>query len=265
MEDAYDENTKIIKDLRDALDEKKSAELKQTKELQKESERMEKLLNERSLLLQKKEDAETKIREIGSLPSAEMEQFKGTALSDLMSELHDINKQLRAKSKVNKKAFDQWSHFTEQKDDLTKRKETLDVSHESILGLIDSLDQKKDEAIERTFKGVAYHFTEIFRDLVPGGAGSLLMQKKPDDSGRAQFTGVAIKVKFGEAEEARLMNALSGGQKSLVALALIFAIQRCDPAPFYLFDEIDSALDATYRARVARIYMPLPPPLLDQV
>ena len=44
---------------------------------------------------------------------------------------------------------------------------------------------------------------------------------------------------------------LSGGQKSLVALALIFAIQRCDPAPFYLFDEIDQALDPQYRKSVA--------------
>ena len=49
------------------------------------------------------------------------------------------------------------------------------------------------------------------------------------------------------------MNQLSGGQKALVALALIFAIQRCDPAPFYLFDEIDQALDANYRAGVARL------------
>ena len=46
---------------------------------------------------------------------------------------------------------------------------------------------------------------------------------------------------------------LSGGQKAVTALALIFAIQKCDPAPFYLFDEIDSALDPVYRTAVARL------------
>ena len=54
----------------------------------------------------------------------------------------------------------------------------------------------------------------------------------------------------------RDMQQLSGGQKSLVALTLIFAIQKCDPAPFYLFDEIDQALDAQHRKAVAgeRLY-----------
>lgn len=51
----------------------------------------------------------------------------------------------------------------------------------------------------------------------------------------------------------RDMQQLSGGQKSLVALALIFAIQKCDPAPFYLFDEIDQALDAQHRKAVAGV------------
>jgi structural maintenance of chromosome 3 (chondroitin sulfate proteoglycan 6) len=50
------------------------------------------------------------------------------------------------------------------------------------------------------------------------------------------------------------MQQLSGGQKSLVALAFIFAIQKCDPAPFYLFDEIDQALDPQHRKAVAGIH-----------
>lgn len=54
-----------------------------------------------------------------------------------------------------------------------------------------------------------------------------------------QFAGVMIRVSFNGRGEMREMNQLSGGQKSLVALGLIFAIQKCDPAPFYLFDEID--------------------------
>jgi structural maintenance of chromosome 3 (chondroitin sulfate proteoglycan 6) len=68
-----------------------------------------------------------------------------------------------------------------------------------------------------------------------------------------QYTGVAIQVRFPGAGEAHFIQQLSGGQKTLVALTLIFAIQRCDPAPFYLFDEIDSALDAAYRTSVARM------------
>ena len=58
----------------------------------------------------------------------------------------------------------------------------------------------------------------------------------------------------GKSAETREMNQLSGGQKSLVALALIFAIQKCDPAPFYLFDEIDQALDPQFRKAVAGKY-----------
>jgi structural maintenance of chromosome 3 (chondroitin sulfate proteoglycan 6) len=60
-------------------------------------------------------------------------------------------------------------------------------------------------------------------------------------------------VSFTGQGETQSMKQLSGGQKTVVALALIFAIQRCDPAPFYLFDEIDAALDPQYRTAVGSI------------
>lgn len=76
------------------------------------------------------------------------------------------------------------------------------------------------------------------------------------NSGRVpdNYTGVSINVSFkSKAGNVQQMSQLSGGQKSLVALAIIFSIQQCDPAPFYLFDEIDAALDAQYRKSVAGI------------
>ncbi|CAF0994840.1 unnamed protein product, partial [Brachionus calyciflorus] len=69
-------------------------------------------------------------------------------------------------------------------------------------------------------------------------------------SGLLAFTLVSF---TGKSNEMKDIQQLSGGQKTLVALTLIFAIQRCDPAPFYLFDEIDQALDPQYRKAVADI------------
>ena len=66
--------------------------------------------------------------------------------------------------------------------------------------------------------------------------------KSADGVNPDMYRGIGIKVRFSAVGENYMMSQLSGGQKALVALALIFAIQRCDPAPFYLFDELDQAL-----------------------
>lgn len=117
------------------------------------------------------------------------------------------------------------------------------------------------DALQFTFKQVCKFFSEVFKQLVPSGRAKLVMKRADNDEGREvgpedtnsdNFIGVGIKISFtGSDSEMREMNQLSGGQKSLVALALIFAIQKCDPAPFYLFDEIDQALDAQHRKAVA--------------
>jgi len=136
----------------------------------------------------------------------------------------------------------------------------MDAARESIDELIEHLDHKKYEAIERTFKGVSLQFAIAFAELVSGGSGKLIMTQHStlppgtDAAARvANYAGVAIKVQFPGGGVATSMAQLSGGQKTMVALCLIFAIQRCDPAPFYIFDEIDAALDATHRSALAAI------------
>ncbi|PSC68878.1 structural maintenance of chromosomes 3 [Micractinium conductrix] len=221
----------------------------------------------------KKGDLERRIRELGSLPDEAYEKYRGAALKRLQQELAQVNAELKKFGHINKKALDQYVNFTEQRDELQRRKEENDRGDEKIRQLIDTLDARKDEAIERTFKGVAKQFRDIFSQLVPGGRGELVMQKRlggggedgendDPESGAAavggkqgaleKYSGVKVKVSFGGGETMS-MKQLSGGQKTLVALALIFAIQACDPAPFYLFDEIDAALDPQYRTTVAKM------------
>jgi structural maintenance of chromosome 3 (chondroitin sulfate proteoglycan 6) len=151
--------------------------------------------------------------------------------------------------------------FSEQREELARRKQENDAAEEKIRHLIETLDMRKDEAIERTFKQVALNFRQVFAALVPGGKGELVMQKavqtmddEADEGGSSmdRYSGVKVKVSFGTGD-VMSMKQLSGGQKTLVALTLIFSIQRCDPAPFYLFDEIDAALDPQYRSTVAHM------------
>ena len=160
---------------------------------------------------------------------------------------------------VNKKAFEQFNNFTKQRESLTTRREELEASQQSIRELIEVLDQRKDEAIERTFKQVSKNFSEVFEKLVPAGQGRLVIQRRHDlpisndnETSVENYVGVAISVSFNSKnDEQQRIQQLSGGQKSLCALALIFAIQQCDPAPFYCLDELDANLDAQYRTAVA--------------
>eukprot|EP01116_Phalansterium_solitarium_P011947 TRINITY_DN2782_c0_g1_i1.p1 TRINITY_DN2782_c0_g1~~TRINITY_DN2782_c0_g1_i1.p1 ORF type:complete len:1237 (+),score=666.00 TRINITY_DN2782_c0_g1_i1:202-3912(+) len=254
------------------IDELRTKENEKTKQRQNESAQMERLLSQKALLLTKRDELERKMRETGSVPAAALDKLKSRSVKQLLKLLHETGTKLKAFAHVNKKAADQFVAFTEQRDSLLERQKELDASKASIEELMQALDKKKDEAIERTFKGVLKAFTQVFAALVPGGMAKLAMTKRggpapadaestPDgpasEDGRgstvARYDGIAVRVSFSGAEEPRPMSQLSGGQKSLVALALIFAIQRCDPAPFYLFDEIDSALDPTYRSAVAKM------------
>ena len=97
-----------------------------------------------------------------------------------MKKLHAVNEGLKKFKNINKKAFEQYNNFTKQRDQLLQRGEDLDASASSIEQLVEVLDQRKDEAIERTFKQVSKYFSEVFEKLVPVGRGRLIMQRKSD-------------------------------------------------------------------------------------
>ena len=266
---------------------KKAAEARGLAGLQTDMQEIEKVMSRQSLLQQQRDECQRKIRELGSLPTeAHQEEYRALSGKDLTARLARNLKKMDKFKHVNRKAIDQFMLFNDKRAELLKKKEELDKGKKAIEELISSLDLKKDEAILRTFKGISKNFATVFQELVPGGKGSLRMQKKAkkldgaadeaaadedadveedeeDENampvaaaaaaakGPMQYHGVEIKVSFTGSDQAFEMQQLSGGQKTVVALALIFAIQRCDPSPFYVFDEIDAALDPLYRTAVA--------------
>ncbi|MFS8019278.1 putative P-loop containing nucleoside triphosphate hydrolase [Helianthus anomalus] len=257
-----------LQDAKKAVEEARLEEYEKTR--QNEDKRAEQLISRKNILLAKQEEYSKKIRELGPLSSDAFEMHKRKSIKELYKMLHKCNEQLKQFSHVNKKALDQYANFTDQREELQKRQQELDAGDEKIKELVSVLDQRKDESIERTFKGVAKHFRDVFSELVQGGHGFLIMMKKKDGDptdndydddgprvdaeGRVEkYIGVKVKVSFTGQGETQSMKQLSGGQKTVVALALIFAIQRCDPAPFYLFDEIDAALDPQYRTAVGNM------------
>ncbi|GAA5821894.1 hypothetical protein JCM3770_002649 [Rhodotorula araucariae] len=267
--DEIDEQTdKVNKEVADAEKEREKLQSQQADDqrgIARQQKNVERYLAKRQVLLQRKDECNKNIRDLGVLPEEAF--YENTASSEkLLKKLRKVNESLKAFAHVNKKAYEQYTSFTKQRDELLARQQELDKSQESIEELIGVLDARKDEAIERTFKQVAKSFAEVFEKLVPTGRGRLIMLQRqqergeddmdvdePEEEGSVEnYTGVAIRVSFkSKSNEGLRLQQLSGGQKALVALALIFSIQKCDPAPFYLFDEIDANLDADRRTAVA--------------
>uniref|UniRef100_A0A3B3WQR3 Structural maintenance of chromosomes protein n=1 Tax=Poecilia mexicana TaxID=48701 RepID=A0A3B3WQR3_9TELE len=276
LDGLVDKTEAEIKEHIKSMERWKNIEKEQNDAINHDTKELEKMTNRQGMLLKKKEECMKKIRELGSLPQEAFEKYQTLTLKQLFRKLEQCNTELKKYSHVNKKALDQFVNFSEQKEKLIKRQDELDRGYKSIMELMNVLELRKYEAIQLTFKQVSKNFSEVFQKLVPGGKATLVMKKgdaegsQSQDEGEGgadsergsgsqssvpsvdQFTGVGIRVSFtGKQGEMREMQQLSGGQKSLVALALIFAIQKCDPAPFYLFDEIDQALDAQHRKAVS--------------
>uniref|UniRef100_A0A9J7XJP1 Structural maintenance of chromosomes protein 2 n=1 Tax=Cyprinus carpio carpio TaxID=630221 RepID=A0A9J7XJP1_CYPCA len=148
---------------------------------------------------------------------------------------------------VNRRAMNMLSEAEERYNDLKKKKRIVENDKAKILETIEELDQKKNEALNVAWQKVNKDFGSIFSTLLPGANARLA---PPEGCG--VLDGLEFKVALGKTWKENLTE-LSGGQRSLVALSLILAMLLFKPAPIYILDEVDAALDLSHTQNIGQM------------
>ena len=153
---------------------------------------------------------------------------------------HRLRKQIANLGPVNPIAMEEFESLKARREFMGAQIEDLDSSRRSLQKVVAAIDRKIRERFLETFEQVDRHFQEIFSVLFPGGTSQLQLTE-PDDP---ETTGVEV-IAQPRGKKLAKMSLLSGGEKSLTAIALLFAVYRTRPCPFYILDEVEAALDDT--------------------
>ena len=149
---------------------------------------------------------------------------------------------------VNLKAITQYDTVKERFDEIDMRRQTIQRERKAILDAIEKIELEKTRTFMKAYHEINREFARIFQMLSPGGSAKMILDRpdKPFEGGcsiEARPRGKRISS----------LEILSGGEKTLVALSFIFAVQEFYPAPFYIMDEIDAALDGPNVHRVSMV------------
>lgn len=164
------------------------------------------------------------------------------------------------KRNVNVNVLDMIDRVEARDNGLIEMLRTVKKDKEKISNTIEALDDIKRETLLKTWRQVNEDFGTIFSDLLPGGAFCKLESIESIESGESVegekgstiLKGLEIKVKLGGVWKESLTE-LSGGQRSLTALALILSLLKYRPAPFYILDEVDAALDLSHTQNIGNL------------
>ncbi|KAL5017230.1 hypothetical protein ScPMuIL_006819 [Solemya velum] len=148
---------------------------------------------------------------------------------------------------VNMRAMNMLGKAEEQYADLMKKRKIVLNDKAKIAAVISELDQIKNEALKKAWEQVNKDFGSIFSTLLPGTQAKL----SPPE-GQSVLDGLEVKVAFGDVWKETL-SELSGGQRSLIALSLILAMLLFKPAPIYILDEVDAALDISHTQNIGQM------------
>ena len=152
--------------------------------------------------------------------------------------LDKAKRDLVALGKVNPLATEEYDALQTRYKYLTEQRTDVVASRDDLLGLIKDLDTTMIEVFRSAFEDTAAAFDTVFSTLFPGGTGKLRLE----DPDNLLETGVIVEASPA-GKRVKQLSLLSGGERSLTALALLFAIFTARPSPFYIMDEVEAALD----------------------
>jgi chromosome segregation protein len=172
--------------------------------------------------------------------------------SEQQKRLHEAERVLDRLGRVNPLALEEFAALKQRHKFLTEQLEDLTKTRKDLIQIIQELDEKMQTIFEEAFEDTKRAFEEVFPVLFPGGTGSIYLT----DHDNMLTTGIEVNVKPVGKRIERL-SLLSGGERSLAALALLFAIFKARPSPFYVLDEVEAALDDANLGRLINIFADL--------
>jgi len=159
------------------------------------------------------------------------------------------DRKLAQLGRVNPLALEEFAALEQRHKFLTEQLTDLTNTRKDLLTIIDEIDEKMQDIFSSAFEDTKAAFSQVFPILFPGGTGSIHLS----DPENMLTTGIEVTVKPAGKKIERL-SLLSGGERSLAAVALLIAIFKARPSPFYIMDEVEAALDDANLGRLLTIF-----------
>jgi chromosome segregation protein len=202
----------------------------------------------------KKQDIKDEIvHDLGS--EAELAGVKGIPELDeelTRQEIEKLKNKIYAIGEIDAEVESEFSEVEERVAYLTSQTEDLEKAKADLETLITDLDIKIKKQFEVSFTSISDKFSHFFDLLFSGGEAKLELVHQKDEEGMEEKVGIEITA-VPPGKKIRSISALSGGERTLTSLALLFAILSVNPAPFILLDEVDAALDESNTKRFLKI------------
>ena len=177
-------------------------------------------------------DVDPEVAMLSELPEGLPEGAKPDA------RMRDLERELRIMGPINPLALEEFTALQERHTFLEAQLEDVKTTRRELSGVIKAIDDEIQRVFAEAFADVSRNFDLLFAMLFPGGQGKLILTQ-PEDMLR---TGIEVEAKP-SGKNVKKLSLLSGGERSLTALAFLFAVFRSRPSPFYVMDEVEAALD----------------------